>query len=261
MSASLLAMVALVAAADPTSSAAPAPVVTEPVLARAGIEVSEVDAVAPLEAAVLIDELARAIERAARAEALVVGTPEAPCPIGSPRCARVIPDLVEARVTVRIFGGLSMVRIDAVATGSKIASTRGSVDVARDGELARTGLAELARALFPERLVALAAPVTARPPDPALDTATVLPPPPEEGGDLAWLVVGGGGAVLLAAVGTGFGISSAAARDAAETPGVDSARFDSLADRAQAHGWAANVFFVTAALGLAAGVVLYAVEP
>lgn len=270
MSAWVLAL-ALVAAAPPapldalpgSDTVGPTdPAALEDGVARAGIEVTEVDAVAPLEAAVLVDELARAIERAARAQALVVGTAAAPCPVGSPRCARVVPDLVEARVTVRLFGGLSMVRVDAVASGSKIATTRSSVDVSRDGELARAGLAELARALFPERLVALGGPVAARPPPPVVDLEAVIPPPPPpESSALTWLIVGSSGAVVLGAVGLAFGVSSSSARSSAEMSGVDAARFDVLADRAQAHGWAANGLFASAVISLAVGVIAYAVEP
>lgn len=232
----------------------------DPALPRVGVEITEVADVAPLEAAVLVDELARALERRARAEALVMGTPAAPCPIGSPRCTRVIPDLVEARVSVRLFGGLSMVRVEASVHGADVRTTQGAADVPRDAELARPGLAELAERLFPERLVALA------PPAPATsDTHTLTPaplvPPPVEARNTTWLWLGGGAAVALAVAGVAFGVSSSAARSDAEAPGVDAVAFEPLADRAQAHGWAANILFVSAALGLAVGAVGYLSEP
>lgn len=235
----------------------------DPLLPRVGVEIVEVTDVAPLEAAVLIDELARALERRARAEAVVVGTPAAPCPIGSPRCARVIPDLVEARVSLRLFGGLSMVRVEVAVRGSGVRSTQGAADVPRDAELARPGLAELAERLFPERLVAIAPPDVAAP---GPRGPTTLTPGPEGSAPLAardttWLWLGGGAAVALAAAGVAFGVSSSAARSDAEAPGVDAVAFEPLADRAQAHGWAANVLFISAALGLAVGAVGYFSEP
>jgi hypothetical protein len=230
-------------------------------LPRVGVEVAEVADVAPLEAAVLVDELARALERRARAEALVVGTPAAPCPIGSPRCTPVIPDLVEARVSVRLFGGLSMVRVEATVRGSEVRSTQGAADVPRDAELARAGLAELAERLFPERLVALDPPTTAVGITQGAHTLGPAPAPPAEARGTTWLWLGGGTAVALAAAGVAFGVSSGSARSDAETPGVDPLLFEPLADRAQAHGWAANVLFVSAAIGLAVGAVGYLSEP
>lgn len=231
----------------------------DPSLPRVGVEVTEVADVAPLEAAVLVDELARALERQARAEALVMGTPAAPCPIGSPRCTRVIPDLVEARVSVRLFGGLSMVRVEATVHGSDVRTTQGAADVPRDAELARAGLAELAERLFPERLVAIEPLTTAGAITPG--TRLLVPPEPAEARDTTWLWLGGGAAVALAAAGVAFGVSSSSARSDAETPGVDPLVFEPLADRAQAHGWAANVLFVSAAIGLAVGAVGYLSEP
>lgn len=235
----------------------------DPSLPRVGVEVAEVADVAPLEAAVLVDELARALERQARAEALVMGTPTAPCPIGSPRCTRVIPDLVEARVSVRLFGGLSMVRVEATVHRSDVRTTQGAADVPRDAELARAGLAELAERLFPERLVALeplTAPGAVGPGTHTLGPGSV-PEPPAEARDTTWLWLGGGAAVALAAAGVAFGVSSSSARSDAETPGVDPLAFEPLADRAQAHGWAANVLFVSAAIGLAVGAVGYLSNP
>lgn len=233
----------------------------DPSLPRVGVEVAEVADVAPLEAAVLVDELARALERQARAEALVMGTPAAPCPIGSPRCTRVIPDLVEARVSVRLFGGLSMVRVEATVTGADVRTTQGAADVPRDAELARAGLAELAERLFPERLVALEPLTTAGAVTPGTHTLGPTPEPPAEARDMTWLWLGGGAAVALAAAGVAFGVSSSSARSDAETPGVDPLAFEPLADRAQAHGWAANVLFVSAAIGLAVGAVGYLSDP
>lgn len=235
----------------------------DPSLPRLGVEVTEVADVAPLEASVLVDELARALERRARAEAMVMGTPAAPCPIGSPRCTRVIPDLVEARVSVRLFGGLSMVRVEATVHGSGGRTTQGAADVPRDAELARAGLAELAERLFPERLLALEPPTHATVDAQGMHTLGPVPSsePPPEARDTTWLWLGGGAAVALAAAGVAFGVSSSSARSDAETPGVDPLVFEPLADRAQAHGWAANVLFVSAAIGLAVGAVGYLSEP
>jgi len=231
----------------------------DPETARVGFDIEEVGEVDALEASLLLDELARAVEREARASVLILARPEAPCPTGSARCVGILPTTVEARLSLRIFGGLKKVRIEAVRSGTKVPTLKESADIPRDPDLARSALGDLAHRLFPKRLEPALVP--AAPIENVVTYEPIVAPQIEEGPQhRPWMFAALGGAVATGIAGAAFGASSSSARDAAEVPGIDQKAFDALADRTQAHEWAAKVFFVTAGLSLATGVVLFLVD-
>lgn len=152
-------------------------------------------------------------------------------------------------VTVRLFGGLTLIRLIAERADAPGGAARVEVDLPRERDLWLEPLELAARALFPELPKTDAITATA--------TATTAAPAAKERSLTPWIVLGASAAAL--AVGTGFGLSTRSARSQSEAlpPGAE---FDRLADRTQAHAIVADLFFLAALIGGGTAAVLYGLE-
>lgn len=153
-------------------------------------------------------------------------------------------------IFIKIFAGVTMLRVQVNRIGPQGAQ-EAALDVPNDAQTWSAPLRKLTLKLFPQARAQ---------PDKPMKTLkkTTTDPPPEKTSIVPWVVLGVSAAV--AGIGVGFGVSSRSARNDSQDPTLPDPRFDLLADRAQTHGIAANVLFISAALGAVTSVVLYLLD-
>lgn len=223
--------------------------------AGVGLRLQEAGELPYEDATRLVAELGRALEDACGRPVAIDDPIWSRCS-GDEQCIAQIRERTRAGdvVLVRVFGSLTIARVvtERFVDGEK-APRRAEIDVPRDASAWRERLEELADLVCPasEKTKIVQSPViekieTTPPAQPFFDRA------------LPWMILGAG--ALAAAAGVGFGISSSNARSDSQNPAISQAEFEELADRTQAHAIAADVLFVAAAAGVAAGIVLFASE-
>lgn len=212
--------------------------------APVGVQIDEIGELSREDAVSLVDELARAITRSTRRDAVWIETPSLACRTALTSCGeRGRAGLV---LHVRAFAGLRYLRLELEREGEGLDAAKTSLDLVREPELWPAPLEALVRGLIPAL--------------PAEAPVGSAPPPAPERTLRPWVLWAGGAALL--GLGIGFGASSAAARSRASRPlGPESeAIYLDAADRAQSHAIVADLSFALSALTLAAGGVIYWLE-
>jgi hypothetical protein len=214
--------------------------------ATLAVHVEEVGDVPDGFGAVITQELVRAAESRAHVRA-VVDEDRGSCLAGQ-ACTAAIQSRTSAVAVllVRLIGGPQRVRVVVDhLPGPSIAPRHAESDLARAGGDVVGVVAGLIAATFDE----------ARP-----ELSPPLAGPAEERGPpwLALSLVGAGAA--SAAAGVAFGLSSRGALDALDGGAAPEDEIVRLSDRASAHGTVANVLFVVAAAGIAAGIAAWVGE-
>lgn len=212
--------------------------------APVGVQIDEIGELSREDAVSLVDELARAITRSTRRDAVWIETPSLACRTALTSCGeRGRAGLV---LHVRAFAGLRYLRLELEREGEGLDAAKTSLDLVREPELWPAPLEALVRGLIPAL--------------PAEAPVGSAPPPAPERTLRPWVLWAGGAALL--GLGIGFGASSAAARTRASRPlGPESeAIYLDAADRAQSHAIVADLSFALSALTLAAGGVIYWLE-
>lgn len=151
------------------------------------------------------------------------------------------------RVSVRVFGGLTLLRVVAVRTGGLGGTKSAEGDVPAEREAWGAAIAELVATIYPPGTwskVQVDAPIATEP--------QLIPPVvgEKEHSVVPWVLGGAGVAAGITAI--FFGRSTASARRDAEDP-LLIADYEQNADRAVSHAVAANVLFSIAGVALAAG--------
>lgn len=207
------------------------------------VHVEETADVALDEALFVARELARAIERRTGRSVPVDETPPGSCAAVKPCLtamrARAATDEV---IVLRLLAGARNIRLVAERwdAADREHVFRGTLPKDRAGWA--PVIAELAAELYPQVSAPAAVAVAAAP----------RPAPEKRVGLAPWLLFGGS-AVALGA-GVGFGLSSSGARDDLSSFAFGGEEHDRLRSRASTHAIAADVLFVAAAAGVAAGV-------
>jgi hypothetical protein len=206
----------------------------------------------------LVGELARAIEASGSGRAAAVDDPVWAGACAEERCVAEVRARTHADevLVVRAFAGLTMIRVTVERhVSGRAEASRVEADVPRKAEDRGPAMARLVASIFGTGGGANASP---QPSLPQLTKAEAEPARAVSAGPLPWVILAGSAAVLGA--GIVFGLSSRSARRDSESPSISDADFNRLADRAQVHAVVADVFYLLAAVGAAAGVVLLVKE-
>ncbi len=152
------------------------------------------------------------------------------------------------RIGVRVFGGLTLLRVVALRSGAPGQPIQAERDIPSARETWAQPLASLAAALFPEGTWSK---VQVRPP-PVEEPVLIAPVVPVREQSVGPYVVAGAG-LVAGVLGIVFGRNSVSARTEAQDP-LRIAEYDRNADRAVSLAVAGNVLMLAGAVGLGTGV-------
>jgi hypothetical protein len=166
---------------------------------------------------------------------------------------------VDRVMLVRVYGGpRKKMRIACeLMDGRGLVVAKGELDLPKEQSEWTPLLEKLASELVPEAANRFNS-VAFRDAAPALEAA--------HAGDVAvervspWPLVLIGAGLVLAVTGTGFGASSASAKDTLEARIHDDREFEDLSSRQSVHGTTANLLWVTGAVAAAAGATWLAID-